>query len=109
MDTQTTQTTKQDSDLLMAEHLAEYSRRKLIEDCLAAVKTLEDFAAKARREVAQIEERKPSELVSLPGQILAHSAWGAANASSQLNNAMRTVAEYMRALGESDALKGGAR
>jgi hypothetical protein len=110
MDAQTTQETKKrEAKLLVAEHTAVQTREHLIELCQEAVKTLEDFVAKARREIDGAEKLTPTELAELPGQILAHSSWGAANASSQLNNAMRMVAEYMNALGELDALKGGAR
>lgn len=47
--------------------------------------------------------------MALPGEVLSQSAWGAANASSELSSASRYAAEYMNALGIIEALKGGAR
>jgi hypothetical protein len=46
------------------------------------VATLEDFAAKARREVERASELAPEDLASLPGTLTSQGAWGAANAAS---------------------------
>ncbi len=110
MDTQTNQETKKtDATLRLAEHSAAQYRERVIESCRQAVATLEDFAAKARREVERAAELEPGELAGLPSAVASQSAWGAANAASELSNASRMAAQYQNAIGMIEVLKGGAR
>jgi len=48
------------------------------------------------------------DLIALPGEVLSQSAWGAANAATELSSASRMAAEYMNALGVIEGLKGDA-
>lgn len=109
-------------ELRSAEWAAKRRREDILEACLRAVECLERFAADARRaveragqtstEAARIRGDKdfdPMRLVSLPGEVASQSAWGAANASSELSGASRMAAEYMHALGVIEGLKGDAR
>ena len=92
-----------------AEYAAKRRREDLLEASRRAVECLERFAADARNKLERAAELEGSQLVELPGQVLSASAWGAANASSELSSAVRIAAEYMNALGVVEALKGSAR
>lgn len=109
MDAQTTQTTENDAMLRLAEHSAAQLHAQIIESCRQAVATLEDFAAKARREVERTAELPPGELAGLPGALASQAAWGAANAASELSTASRMATQYLNALGIVEALKRGAK
>jgi hypothetical protein len=110
MDAQTTQTTtEKDAMLRLAEHSAARLHAQIIESCRQAVATLEDFAAKARREVERAAELEPGDLAGLPGTLASQGAWGAANAASELSTASRMATQYLNALGIVEALKRGAR
>jgi hypothetical protein len=109
MDAQTTQTTtEKDAMLRLAEHSAAQLHAQIIESCRQAVATLEDFAAKARREVDRAAELPPGELAGLPGALASQAAWGAANAASELGTASRMATQYLNALGIVEALRRGA-
>jgi hypothetical protein len=97
------------TEIRIAEHTAKRRREDIVEACRRAVECLERFAADARREVERAGEFDPSRLISLPGDVLAKSAWGAANAASELSSATRMAAEYMNALGVVEGLKGETR
>ena len=110
MDAQTTkETTKTEATLRLAEHSAAQYRERVIEACRQAVATLEDFAAKARREVERAAELEPGELAGLPSTVASQSAWGTANAASELSTASRLAAQYTNTMGMIEALKGGAK
>ena len=109
MTTTNQNTTTKDNSLLLAQQQAEYSRESLVAHCLMAVKTLEYYAASARRDVDGAAGLKPEVLMRLPGQILSNSAWGAANASNQVNYAMQIATEYANALAKLESLKDCAR
>jgi hypothetical protein len=102
-------TTKADAMLRLAEHSAAQLHAQIIESCRQSVATLEDFAAKARREVERAAELAPGELAGLPSARASQAAWGAANAASELSTASRMAAQYLSALGMVEALKRGAR
>jgi hypothetical protein len=107
MEAQTTQeTTKTEATLRSAEHSAAKDRERVIEACRRAVATLEDFAAMARREVERAAELEPHELADLPSTVASQSAWGAANAASELRTAIRLAAQYTNTMGLIEALKG---
>jgi hypothetical protein len=110
MDPQTTKTTTEtDAMLRLAEHSAAQLHAQIIESCRQAVATLEDFAAKARRDVERAAELEPGELAGLPSALASQAAWGAANAASELSTASRMATQYLNALGMVEALKRGAR
>jgi hypothetical protein len=110
MDAETTQTkTENDAMLRLAEHSAAQLHAQIIESCRQAVVTLEDFAAKARREVERAGELEPGELAGLPSALASQAAWGAANAASELSTATRMATQYLNALGIVEALKRGAK
>lgn len=110
MDAQTTQeTTQTEATLRLAEHSAARYRESVIEACRQAVATLEDFAAKARRDVERAAELEPGELASLPSAVAAQGAWGAANVASELSTASRLAIQYLNAMAMIEALKGGAK
>lgn len=110
MDSQTTQKTTETAAMLrLAEHSAARLQEQIIESCRQAVATLEDFAAKARREVERAAELEPGELAGLPSALASQSVWGAANAASELGTATRMATQYLNALGIVEALKRGAR
>jgi hypothetical protein len=112
MENQTNQTkTETDTGVMLrlAEHSAAQLHAQIIESCRQAVATLEDFAAKARREVERAAELEPGDLAGLPGSLASQAAWGAANAASELSTASRMATQYLNALGIVEALKGGAR
>jgi hypothetical protein len=111
MKTEANQTKKTDLDdeLRIAEHTAKRRREDIVEACRRAVECLERFAADARRHVERADELDPSRLIALPGEVLSQSAWGAANAATELSSASRMAAEFMNALGVIEGLKGHAR
>jgi hypothetical protein len=111
MTTEATQQKKTDLDneLRIAEHTAKRRREDIVEACRRAVECLERFAADARRHVERAAELDPTRLIALPGEVLSQSAWGAANAATELSSASRMAAEYMNALGVIEGLKGEAR
>jgi hypothetical protein len=111
METQTnqTQSTDAEKERRAAEYVAKRRREDLLEACRRAVECLERFAANARRDLERAAEVEGPGLLDLPGQVLSQSAWGAANAASELSSASRIAGEYMNALGTLEALKGGAR
>jgi hypothetical protein len=110
MDAQTTQKkTDADAMLRLAEHSAAQLHAQIIESCRQAVATLEDFAAKARREVERAADLEPGELAGLPSALASQAAWGSANAASELSTATRMATQYLNALGIVEALKRGAR
>jgi hypothetical protein len=87
------------------EHEAKRRREDVIEACQRAVECLERFAAEARREVERAADLDPERLVELPGKVLRASAWGGANAASELDTAARMAAAYLRALARLKAKK----
>jgi uncharacterized protein YcaQ len=87
-------------EMLILEHRVKLSRKETMDACRRAVECLERFAAKARQELDRSSERDPVQIADLPGQILEASVWGAANTATELANAMREAAAYMKALGE---------
>jgi len=124
MQTETSEPNTMDinNEIRIAAHTAKRRRDDILEACLRAVECLERFAADARRaveraaqtstEAARIRGDKDfdaARLIALPGEICSQSAWGAANAASELSSASRMAAEYMNALGVIEGLKGGAR
>lgn len=124
METQANQTEKQDLNnaLRSAEYTTKRRREDILEACLRAVDCLERFAAEARRAVERAMETStegarirgdkdfdPNRLIALPGEVLSQSAWGAANAATELSSASRMAAEYMNALGILEGLKGEGR
>lgn len=98
-----------DNELRIAEHTAKRRRDDIVEACRRAVECLERFAAEARRHVDRAAELDPTRLIALPGEVLSQSAWGAANAASELSSASRMAAEYMNALGVIEGLRGEER
>jgi len=98
-----------DNELRIAEHAAKRRREDIVEACRRAVECLERFAADARRHVERAAELDPTRLIALPGEVLSQSAWGAANAATELSSASRMAAEYMNALGVVEGLKGEER
>lgn len=108
-DTNRTQKMDTDKERRGAELIATRRREDLLEACRRAVECLERFAADARRELDRAAEAEGPDLLNLPGQVLSASAWGAANAASELSSASRIAAEYMNALGALEVLKRGAR
>ena len=115
MPTETT-TTNLDTDLRAAalraaERAAKRRCADLLDACRGAVESLEHFAAEARRRLDRAAELQleGADLLGLPGDVLSASMSGAANAASKLSGAPRVAAEYMAALAEVEALKGGAR
>lgn len=103
------QKTDIDNELRVAEHMAKRRREDIVDACRRAVECLERFAAEARRELGRAPELDPTRLVALPGEVLSQSAWGAANAATELSSASRMATEYMNALGIVEGLKGVAR
>ena len=91
------------------EHEAKRRREDVIDACQRAVECLERFAAEARREVERAADLDPARLVELPGKVLRASAWGSANAASELDTATRMSAAYLNALGRLEARKEVAR
>lgn len=108
-ETNQTQKTDAEKERRAAELIAKRRREDLIEACRRAVECLERFAADARRELDRAAEVEGPDLLNLPGRVLSASAWGAANASSELSSASRIAAEYMNALGALEVLKAGSR
>ena len=98
-----------DSDLRVAERTAKRRRADLLDACRRAVECLEHFAAEARSRLERAAELEGARLLELPGDVLSASTWGAANATSKLSSAPLVAAEYMNALAEVEALKGGTR
>jgi hypothetical protein len=98
-----------DNELRIAEHAAKRRREDIVEACRRAVECLERFAADARRHVERAAELDPTRIIALPGEVLSQSAWGAANAATELSSASRMAAEYMNALGVIEGLKGEDR
>jgi hypothetical protein len=96
-------------DLRAVEYEAKRRREDLLEACRRAVECLERFAADARREVDRAAELDSARLVDLPDHVLSASAWGSANAATELSSATRMAAAYMNALGELEARKGAGR
>jgi hypothetical protein len=97
------------NDPRVLEHEAKRRREDVIEACQRAVECLERFAADARREVERAADLDPARLVELPGKVLRASAWGAANAASEIDTATRMAAAYLNALGRIEARKEVAR
>jgi len=98
-----------DGDLRVLETTANQCREKLLAACRRAVADLEQFAARARRDLERAaDETDPHRLVELPGKVLTGSAWGTANAAGELEVATRWAIEYMDAILRLQALKKGA-
>lgn len=93
----------------VAEFMARSARGELIRACRKAVECLEHFAKDARREVDRADDLDPHRLAGLVGTLLSASAWGAANAASELSTANQMAAQYLNAIGMVEAMKGGAR
>lgn len=91
------------------EHEAKRRREDVIEACQRAVECLERFAAEAKREVERAADLDPERLVELAGKVLRASAWGGANAASELDTAARMAAAYLHALGRLEARKEAVR
>jgi hypothetical protein len=107
-------TTNLDNDLRVAElraaeRAAKRRRADLLDACRRAVECLEHFAAEARSRLERAAELEGARLLELPSDVLSATTWGAANAASKLSGAPQVAAEYMNALAEVDALKGGTR
>lgn len=111
MQSETNQSQKTGSadTLSIAEFTAKRAREELIRACRKAVDCLEHFAADARREVERSGDLDAHRLAGLVGTLLSASAWGAANAASELSTANQMAAQYLNAIGMVEALKGGAR
>lgn len=111
MHTETNEMTKTDVDdeLRTAQRTAKRRRADFLEACRRAVECLEHFAAEARNRLERAAELEGAQLLELPGDVLSAGAWGAANASSKLGSVSRVAADYMNALAQAEALKGGTR
>ncbi len=79
----------------------------VIHSCLQAVLHLERFTAEARREIEAAQRGDAASLTELPGQVLAASAWGAANAATELQRATKLLAAYSAAVSRLDCLTEG--
>lgn len=91
------------------EHEAKRRREDVLEACRRAVECLERFAAEAWREVERAGDLDAERLVELPGKVLRASAWGGANAASELDTAARMAASYLRALARLEGRKEAVR
>lgn len=96
METQDFPKTLEQIDSHLLAFTAERRRTELLEACERTVRSLELFAAQARRDL-ESAATEPSRVLLLPGKLLNACAWGSANAATELSCATTIVAEYMRA------------
>jgi hypothetical protein len=87
----------------LAQREVKRHQENLLTSCLQAVGHLERFAAEARREIEKARDGSSSTVMELPGQILAKSAWGAANAATELQRASTFLAAYSAAVARLQA------
>lgn len=87
----------------LAQREVKRHQENLLNSCLQAVQHLERFAAEARREIERARDGSSSNVMELPGQILSKSAWGAANAATELQRCSTWLAAYSAAVARLQA------